>query len=99
MILLLVQRFKGVKGSILRGNEYVFHDNGTLEIPVAQKNNAGTYTCVARNELGKIQNEVQLEIKGEKLVILSSLIFRILQNFRLSGYLILILNFRSNNDH
>lgn len=54
-----------MKGSILRGNEYVFHDNGTLEIPVAQKNSAGTYTCVARNELGKIQNEVHLEIKGE----------------------------------
>uniref|UniRef100_A0A8B9VVQ4 Neuronal cell adhesion molecule n=1 Tax=Anas zonorhyncha TaxID=75864 RepID=A0A8B9VVQ4_9AVES len=54
----------GVKGSILRGNEYVFHDNGTLEIPVAQKDSSGTYTCVARNELGKIQNEVQLEVKG-----------------------------------
>lgn len=55
-----------MKGSILRGNEYVFHDNGTLEIPVAQKDSSGTYTCVARNELGKIQNEVQLEVKGKK---------------------------------
>lgn len=70
-----------MKGSILRGNEYVFHDNGTLEIPVAQKNSAGTYTCVARNELGKIQNEVQLEIKGKKLVILSSLISTEFQTF------------------
>ncbi|XP_030816328.1 neuronal cell adhesion molecule isoform X10 [Camarhynchus parvulus] len=64
-----IEWFKGVKGSILRGNEYVFHDNGTLEIPVAQKNNAGTYTCVARNELGKIQNEVQLEIKDPTMII------------------------------
>uniref|UniRef100_A0A8B9VVV9 Neuronal cell adhesion molecule n=1 Tax=Anas zonorhyncha TaxID=75864 RepID=A0A8B9VVV9_9AVES len=61
--------FKGVKGSILRGNEYVFHDNGTLEIPVAQKDSSGTYTCVARNELGKIQNEVQLEVKDPTLII------------------------------
>ncbi|XP_054132858.1 neuronal cell adhesion molecule isoform X18 [Melozone crissalis] len=64
-----IEWFKGVKGSILRGNEYIFHDNGTLEIPVAQKNNAGTYTCVARNELGKIQNEVQLEIKDPTMII------------------------------
>lgn len=55
-----------MKGSILRGDEYVFHDNGTLEIPVAQKDSTGTYTCVARNELGKIQNEVRLEVKGKK---------------------------------
>lgn len=61
-----------MKGSILRGNEYIFHDNGTLEIPVAQKDSTGTYTCVARNELGKIQNEVQLEVKGKKLITLSS---------------------------
>uniref|UniRef100_A0A8D2QET8 Neuronal cell adhesion molecule n=1 Tax=Zonotrichia albicollis TaxID=44394 RepID=A0A8D2QET8_ZONAL len=64
----------GVKGSILRGNEYVFHDNGTLEIPVAQKNNAGTYTCVARNKLGKIQNEVQLEIKGWMCLLLAGFV-------------------------
>ncbi|KAM9203640.1 neuronal cell adhesion molecule isoform 6-T6 [Mergus octosetaceus] len=64
-----IEWFKGVKGSILRGNEYVFHDNGTLEIPVAQKDSTGTYTCVARNELGKIQNEVQLEVKDPTLII------------------------------
>ncbi|XP_076187335.1 neuronal cell adhesion molecule isoform X12 [Aptenodytes patagonicus] len=64
-----IEWFKGVKGSILRGNEYIFHDNGTLEIPVAQKDSAGTYTCVARNELGKIQNEVQLEVKDPTMII------------------------------
>ncbi|XP_075578234.1 neuronal cell adhesion molecule isoform X28 [Pelecanus crispus] len=64
-----VEWFKGVKGSILRGNEYIFHDNGTLEIPVAQKDSTGTYTCVARNELGKIQNEVQLEVKDPTMII------------------------------
>ncbi|XP_062423320.1 neuronal cell adhesion molecule isoform X23 [Rhea pennata] len=64
-----IEWFKGVKGSILRGNEYVFHDNGTLEIPVAQKDSTGTYTCVARNKLGKIQNEVQLEVKDPTMII------------------------------
>ncbi|KAM6302471.1 neuronal cell adhesion molecule isoform 6-T6 [Podargus strigoides] len=64
-----IEWFKGVKGSILRGNEYVFHDNGTLEIPVAQKDSTGTYTCVAWNELGTTQNEVQLEIKDPTMII------------------------------
>lgn len=61
-----MHRFKGVKGSILQGEPYVFHNNGTFEIPLAQKDSSGTYTCVARNKLGKVQNEVQLEIKGKK---------------------------------
>uniref|UniRef100_A0A8D0FYZ1 Neuronal cell adhesion molecule n=1 Tax=Strix occidentalis caurina TaxID=311401 RepID=A0A8D0FYZ1_STROC len=64
-----IEWFKGVKGSILRGNEYVFHDNGTLEIPVAQKDSTGAYTCVARNELGKVQNEVRLEVKDPTMII------------------------------
>ncbi|KAM6321389.1 neuronal cell adhesion molecule isoform 5-T5 [Aegotheles albertisi] len=64
-----IEWFKGVKGSILRDSEYVFHDNGTLEIPVAQKDSTGTYTCVARNELGKTQNEVRLEVKDPTMII------------------------------
>ncbi|XP_053263266.1 neuronal cell adhesion molecule isoform X13 [Podarcis raffonei] len=64
-----IEWFKGVKGSILQGNQYVFHKNGTLEIPLAQKDSAGTYTCVARNKLGKVQNEVQLEIKEPTMII------------------------------
>ncbi|XP_066489492.1 neuronal cell adhesion molecule isoform X3 [Tiliqua scincoides] len=64
-----IEWFKGVKGSILQGDAYVFHENGTLEIPVAQKDSSGTYTCVARNKLGKVQNEVQLEIKEPTMII------------------------------
>ncbi|XP_061495943.1 neuronal cell adhesion molecule isoform X9 [Rhineura floridana] len=64
-----IEWFKGVKGSVLQGNQYVFHNNGTLEIPVAQKNSTGTYICVARNKLGKVQNEVQLEIKEPTMII------------------------------
>nr|XP_006121049.1 neuronal cell adhesion molecule isoform X15 [Pelodiscus sinensis] len=64
-----IEWFKGVKGSILHGDLYVFHDNGTLEIPVAQKDSTGTYTCVARNKLGKVQNEVHLEVKDPTMII------------------------------
>ncbi|XP_074870694.1 neuronal cell adhesion molecule isoform X2 [Carettochelys insculpta] len=64
-----IEWFKGVKGSILQGDLYVFHDNGTLEIPVAQKDSTGTYTCVARNKLGKVQNEVHLEVKDPTMII------------------------------
>ncbi|XP_043350801.1 neuronal cell adhesion molecule isoform X31 [Dermochelys coriacea] len=64
-----IEWFKGVKGSILHGDLYVFHDNGTLEIPVAQKDSSGTYTCVARNKLGKVQNEVHLEVKDPTMII------------------------------
>ncbi|KAJ6656252.1 hypothetical protein lerEdw1_003980 [Lerista edwardsae] len=64
-----IEWFKGVKGSILQGDPYVFHENGTLEIPVAQQDSSGTYTCVARNKLGKVQNEVQLEIKEPTMII------------------------------
>ncbi|KAM7181481.1 neuronal cell adhesion molecule isoform 3-T3 [Macrochelys suwanniensis] len=64
-----IEWFKGVKGSILHGDLYVFHDNGTLEIPVAQKDSTGTYTCVARNKLGNVQNEVHLEVKDPTMII------------------------------
>uniref|UniRef100_A0A8C6BM63 Neuronal cell adhesion molecule n=1 Tax=Monodon monoceros TaxID=40151 RepID=A0A8C6BM63_MONMO len=46
-----IEWFKGAKGSALREDIYVLHENGTLEIPVAQKDSTGTYTCVARNNL------------------------------------------------
>uniref|UniRef100_H0V7Q6 Neuronal cell adhesion molecule n=1 Tax=Cavia porcellus TaxID=10141 RepID=H0V7Q6_CAVPO len=58
-----IEWFKGAKGSALHEDIYVIHENGTLEIPVAQKDNSGTYTCVARNKLGVAKNEVHLEIK------------------------------------
>ncbi|XP_077423617.1 neuronal cell adhesion molecule isoform X20 [Vanacampus margaritifer] len=39
------------------------HDNGTLEIRVAQPRNSGKYTCVAQNSLGNYENHVHLEVK------------------------------------
>ncbi|XP_035579141.1 neuronal cell adhesion molecule isoform X11 [Zalophus californianus] len=64
-----IEWFKGAKGSALREDIYVLHENGTLEIPVAQKDSTGTYTCVARNKLGMAKNEVHLEIKDATRII------------------------------
>ncbi|XP_078199311.1 neuronal cell adhesion molecule isoform X22 [Callithrix jacchus] len=64
-----IEWFKGAKGSALHEDIYVLHENGTLEIPVAQKDSTGTYTCVARNKLGMAKNDVHLEIKDPTWII------------------------------
>ncbi|XP_053464879.1 neuronal cell adhesion molecule isoform X11 [Nycticebus coucang] len=64
-----IEWFKGAKGSALHEDIYILHENGTLEIPVAQKDSTGTYTCVARNKLGMAKNEVHLEIKDPTRII------------------------------
>ncbi|XP_041110421.1 neuronal cell adhesion molecule-like isoform X17 [Polyodon spathula] len=61
--------FKDDQTSILDGDPYVIHDNGTLEIHVAQKDNNGKYTCIAMNDLGKAENRVQLEVKDPTRII------------------------------
>lgn len=58
-------RFKDTRSSTLDGDPYVLHENGTIEIPVAQAQNSGKYTCVASNMLGIYENHVYLEVKGE----------------------------------
>ncbi|KAM5236956.1 neuronal cell adhesion molecule isoform 32-T32 [Ctenodactylus gundi] len=65
----VIEWFKGVKGSALHEDTYIIHKNGTLQIPVAQKDSIGTYTCVARNKLGLAKNEVHLEIKDPTRII------------------------------
>ncbi|XP_012879485.1 PREDICTED: neuronal cell adhesion molecule isoform X11 [Dipodomys ordii] len=64
-----IEWFKGAKGRALHEDIYILHENGTLEIPVAQKDSTGTYTCVARNKLGMAKNEVHLEIKDPTRII------------------------------
>ncbi|XP_068459204.1 neuronal cell adhesion molecule-like isoform X10 [Clinocottus analis] len=55
--------FKDSRSSTLDGDPYILHDNGTLEIHVAQARNSGKYTCVARNILGIYENHIYLEVK------------------------------------
>ncbi|XP_028255198.1 neuronal cell adhesion molecule a isoform X2 [Parambassis ranga] len=55
--------FKDSQISIKNGDAYVIHENGTLEINVAQPLNSGKYTCIASNNLGIKENHVFLEVK------------------------------------
>ncbi|XP_074196676.1 neuronal cell adhesion molecule isoform X26 [Rhinolophus sinicus] len=64
-----IEWFKGAKGNALHEDIYVLHENGTLGIPVPQKESTGTYTCVAKNKLGMAKNEVNLEIKDPTRII------------------------------
>ncbi|XDV53636.1 hypothetical protein PO909_022085 [Leuciscus waleckii] len=67
--------------SMLEGEPYVFHKNGTLEIHVSQAVNRGKYTCVARNNLGISENHVYLEVK-EPTRILRPPEYRVVQRNR-----------------
>uniref|UniRef100_A0A3P9P4W6 Neuronal cell adhesion molecule a n=1 Tax=Poecilia reticulata TaxID=8081 RepID=A0A3P9P4W6_POERE len=55
--------FKDGQTSIKDGDSYVIHENGTLEINVAQPLHSGKYTCTATNNLGFKENDVFLEVK------------------------------------
>ncbi|KAM6986359.1 neuronal cell adhesion molecule a [Aplochiton taeniatus] len=55
--------FKDSQTSVVNGDPYVIHENGTLEIHVAQPLNSGKYTCIASNNLGTKENHVYLEVK------------------------------------
>ncbi|XP_041833048.1 neuronal cell adhesion molecule a isoform X2 [Melanotaenia boesemani] len=55
--------FKDRQISIRSGDPYVIHENGSLEINVAQPVNSGMYTCIATNNLGIKENHVYLEVK------------------------------------
>uniref|UniRef100_A0A3B5R965 Neuronal cell adhesion molecule a n=1 Tax=Xiphophorus maculatus TaxID=8083 RepID=A0A3B5R965_XIPMA len=55
--------FKDGQTSIRNGDSYVIHENGTLEINVAQPLHSGKYTCTATNNLGFKENDVFLEVK------------------------------------
>lgn len=58
-------RFKDSRISIKNDDSHVIHENGTLEIHVAQTMNSGKYTCIATNNLGIKENHVYLEVKGQ----------------------------------
>ncbi|XP_059918059.1 neurofascin homolog (chicken) a isoform X3 [Gadus macrocephalus] len=55
--------FKNGQGSGLDGGHYRVYINGTLEIKRARTEDEGTYTCVASNIMGTVENQVILEVK------------------------------------
>ncbi|XP_053717703.1 neuronal cell adhesion molecule a isoform X1 [Synchiropus splendidus] len=59
----IITWFKDSKISIKTGDAYVIHENGTLEVHVAQPAHSGKYTCIATNDLGVKENHVHLEVK------------------------------------
>ncbi|XP_061582531.1 neurofascin homolog (chicken) a isoform X1 [Cololabis saira] len=61
--------FKNGQGSGLDGGHYRVHINGSLEIKRAQTEDEGTYTCVANSILGKVENQVRLEVKEPTRII------------------------------
>lgn len=58
---------------MLDGGNYKAHENGSLEIFMARKEDQGIYTCVATNILGKAEAQVRLEVKGRGTKILDLL--------------------------
>ncbi|XP_053174676.1 neuronal cell adhesion molecule-like isoform X2 [Scomber japonicus] len=73
--------FKDSRSGTLDGDMYKMHDNGTVEISVAQARNSGKYTCVARNILGIFENHVYLEVK-EPTRILKQPEYKVIQRGR-----------------
>ncbi|XP_051854514.1 neurofascin isoform X7 [Antechinus flavipes] len=61
--------FKNGQGSNLDGGNYQVHENGSLEMTMARKEDQGIYTCVATNILGKAENQVRLEVKDPTRII------------------------------
>ncbi|XP_037616478.1 neuronal cell adhesion molecule a isoform X12 [Sebastes umbrosus] len=70
--------FKDSQTSVKNGDPYVIHENGTLEIHVAQPLNSGKYTCIATNSLGIKENHIFLEVK-EPTRILKQPEYRVVQ--------------------
>ncbi|XP_061917372.1 neuronal cell adhesion molecule-like isoform X11 [Entelurus aequoreus] len=73
--------FKDSRSGTLDAETHTTHDNGTLEIGVAQPKHGGKYTCVARNSLGIYENHVHLEVK-EPTRILKQPEYRVVQRGR-----------------
>ncbi|XP_058711471.1 neurofascin isoform X3 [Poecile atricapillus] len=61
--------FKNGQGNMLDGGNYKAHENGSLEMFMARKEDQGIYTCVATNILGKAEAQVRLEVKDPTRIV------------------------------
>lgn len=58
-------RSKDDTSDSVEGPRFSVHDNGTLEIYSAHKEDAGPYTCFAKNTEGSSAINVMLSVKGK----------------------------------
>ncbi|XP_049687628.1 neurofascin isoform X18 [Accipiter gentilis] len=61
--------FKNGQGNTLDGGNYKAHENGSLEMNMARKEDQGIYTCVATNILGTAEAQVRLEVKDPTRIV------------------------------
>ncbi|XP_066060000.1 neurofascin isoform X9 [Chamaea fasciata] len=61
--------FKNGQGNMLDGGNYKAHENGSLEMFMARKEDQGIYTCVATSILGKAEAQVRLEVKDPTRIV------------------------------
>lgn len=59
-------RSKDDSSDSVEGPRFSVHDNGTLEIYSAEKEDTGPYTCFAKNTEGSSAINVMLSVKGKK---------------------------------
>lgn len=51
----------------MEGPRFAVHNNGSLEIYGAEKDDAGQYTCLAKNTEGPAALNAMLYVKGKQL--------------------------------
>lgn len=59
-------RSKDDSSDSVDGPRFSVHDNGTLEIYSAEKEDTGPYTCFAKNTEGSSAINVMLSVKGKE---------------------------------
>lgn len=64
--LFVVFRSKDDTSDSVDGPRFSVHDNGTLEIYRAEKEDAGPYTCFAKNTEGSSAINAMLSVKGKE---------------------------------
>lgn len=66
-VFLMNSRSKDESTDSVEGQRFTVHDNGTLEISQAAKDDTGQYTCLAKNTEGTSAINATLYVKGKLL--------------------------------
>lgn len=63
----MFSRSKDDSSESVEGPRVTVHDNGSLEIYRVEKDDAGLYTCLAKNTEGSAAIDAMLNVKGKQL--------------------------------